>query len=160
MAQPNDTTGFDLEHGFEEYTDAELLEQAQANAQAIILASLAFLEQAGVSPAAWARSVGASLERAWGEPRPWDAGEFLDAMLTNYRALGAVVHEANLAPKRATATFSGVLSPELAELLGVAPETAAAFHGIGERIAGPRGLKWSARGDARLTHVTVERAGA
>ena len=87
---------FTIEHGHAEYSDAELLEQARNNAQALILATVAFLEERGVPPAEWAAAIGETFARGWGDPRPWDAGEFLDAMLTNLRALGAEVKEAQL----------------------------------------------------------------
>ncbi len=155
-----DDAGFEIEHGHEEYTDAELLEQAQANAQAIILATLAFLEARGIAPADWAAHVGGDLEPGWGEPRPWDAGEFLDAMLTNYRSLGATVAATELGPNRATATLGGFPAQRLVELIGVAPATAAAFHGIAARIANARGLSWSTTVDGPWTLISVERTEA
>ena len=78
-----------FEHGHAEYTDAELLEQARGNAQALILGTISFLKARGVSPEDWAAALGETFSRGWGDPRPWDAGEFLDAMLTNLRAFGA-----------------------------------------------------------------------
>ena len=80
---------FTIEHGHAEYSEGELLEQARENAQALLLATIAFLEARGVPPAEWAAAIGERFSRGWGEPRPWDAGEFLDAMLTNLRAFGA-----------------------------------------------------------------------
>ncbi|HEX5499776.1 MAG TPA: hypothetical protein VFX03_11130, partial [Thermomicrobiales bacterium] len=76
---------FEIEHGHGEYTAAELLEQAQANAQALILATISYLGDEGISANDWAESVGVCFARGWGEARAWDASEFLDAMLTNYR---------------------------------------------------------------------------
>src|SRR5215208_4321785 len=95
------SSDFTIDHGHAEYSDAELLEQARGNAQALILATVAFLEERGIPAAEWAAAIGETFARGWGDPRPWDAGEFLDAMLTNLRALGAEVSEAELGVDRA-----------------------------------------------------------
>jgi hypothetical protein len=135
-------TDFTIEHGHDEYSDAELLEQARGNAQALILATVAFLDERGVAPEAWAAAIGETFGRGWGEPRPWDAGEFLDAMLTNLRALGAEVVDVGLGVERATAATTGFPDPELCALFGVAPARAALVHEAAAAIAVPRGLRW------------------
>lgn len=150
---------FELEHGHAEYTDAELLEQARQNAQALILATVAFLEAQGSAPRAWVLAIGETFSRGWGEPRPWDAGEFLDAMLTNLRALGASVVSVELGVDRATATTTGFPDPELCALLGVDPQQAAVFHEAATAIAAPRGLRWTWHLDTDgVTRYLVERA--
>lgn len=132
-----------FEHGHAEYTDAELLEQARGNAQAMILATIAFLEDRDIPPGDWAAALGVTFSRGWGDPRPWDAGEFLDAMLTNLRALGAEVVSVDLGVDGAEAATIGFPDPELCALLGVAPERVAVFHEAAGRIAAPRGLRWN-----------------
>jgi hypothetical protein len=134
---------FTIEHGHAEYSEGELLEQARGNAQALILATVAFLDRRGIAPEEWAAAIGETFGRGWGEPRPWDAGEFLDAMLTNLRALGAEVIEVELGVERATAATTGFPDPELCALFGVEPARAALFHEAAVSIAGPRGLRWS-----------------
>ncbi len=155
---------FSIEHGHAEYSDAELLEQARDNAQALILATVAFLQERGIPPAEWAAAIGETFARGWGDPRPWDAGEFLDAMLTNLRALGAEVKQAEFGVDHAEATTTGFPDPELCALFGIDPSHAAVFHcgrrdrcspwsaldmGVGaerchpvHRRAGRRGLSW------------------
>jgi hypothetical protein len=134
---------FDLEHGHAEYSDAELLEQARGNAQALILATVAFLEARGIPPVEWADAIGETFSQGWGDLRPWDAGEFLDAMLTNLRALGAEVISVELGVDRAEAATTGFPDPELCKTFGIAPERVAVFHEAAGRIAAPRGLRWS-----------------
>ncbi len=147
-----------FEHGHAEYTDAELLEQARGNAQALILATIAFLDARGIAPDQWTAAIGESVSRGWGEPRPWDAGEFLDAMLTNLRAMGAEVLSVELGVDRAEAATTGFPDPELCELLGVEPARAAEFHGAAAAIAAPRGLRWKWGIDSDgVTHYVVER---
>jgi hypothetical protein len=150
-----------FEHGHAEYTDAELLEQARGNAQALILATIAFLEQQGIPVEGWAGAIGETFSHGWGEPRPWDAGEFLDAMLTNLRALGAVVVSSELGVDCAEAATTGFPDPELCETLGVEPSRVAAFHGAAAAIAAPRGLRWTwDLGEDGVTRYVVERVAA
>jgi hypothetical protein len=140
---PLPSSDFSIEHGHGDYTDAELLEQARGNAQALILATVAFLEERDIPPSEWAAAIGETFAAGWGEPRPWDAGEFLDAMLTNLRALGAEVIEVELGVERAAATTRGFPDPALCELFGVDPARAAVIHDAAAVIAAPRGLRWS-----------------
>ena len=150
---------FSIEHGHRDYTYSELLEQAQRNAQALILATISFVEARGIPPGEWAEAVGRSLSRGWGEPRPWDAGEFLDAMLTNLRALGAEVIDASLTVERATATTAGFPDRELCEVLGVDPASADVMFDAIVAIAAPRGIDWTwQRGaDGTVRHLVTRK---
>jgi hypothetical protein len=151
---------FSIEHGYAEYSDAELLEQARGNAQALILATVAFLDERGIPPAEWATAIGGTFARGWGDPRPWDAGEFLDAMLTNLRTLGAEVKQADLGVDHAEATTSGFPALELCALVGVDPSHAAMFHAAAAAIAAPRGLRWTWELETDgVTRFVVERVG-
>ena len=156
---PSPPSDFSIEHGHADYSDAELLEQARGNAQALILATVAFLEARGIAAHDWAAAVGETFAAGWGEVRPWDAGEFLDAMLTNLRALGAEVNSVELGVDRAEATIVGFPDPALCALFGVDPTAAAAIHDAAVALAAPRGLAWSWRIDPDgATHFVVERA--
>ena len=153
-------TDFSIEHGHAEYSDAELLEQARSNVQALILATVVFLAERGTPSAEWAAAIGATFARGWGDPRPWDAGEFLDAMLTNLRALGAEVKVADLGVDRAEATITGFPDRELCDLFSVDPAHAAVFHDAAAAIAAPRGLRWTWQMEADgVTRFVVERLG-
>jgi len=149
---------FEIEHGHAEYEVAELLEQAQANAQALLLGTVGFLRDRGVDGGDWAAALGASFERGWGAPRPWEAAEFLDAMLTNYRALGAEVLAVRLGAELAEATLGPFPDPDLCALVGVSPAEADAFHDAPAAIAAPRGLSWRWVRDGEDVHLRVERA--
>jgi hypothetical protein len=153
-----DTPTPSFEHGHAEYTDAELLEQVRGNAQALLLATVTFLDERGIPPAEWAAAIGETFARGWGDVRPWDAGEFLDAMLTNLRAFGAAVVSVELGVDRAVAATTGFPDPDLCALLGVAPARADQFHDAATAIAAPRGLRWAwRRADDGVTHHLVER---
>ena len=151
---------FTIEHGHAEYSDAELLEQARGNAQAVILATVAFLHERGIPPEEWAAALGATFARGWGDIRAWDAGEFLDAMLTNLRALGADVETVELGVDRAMATTTGFPDPELCVLFAVDPSRVAVFHDAAATIAAPRGLRWTWElKPGGVTRFVVERLG-
>lgn len=149
-----------FEHGHAEYTDGELLEQARGNAQALILGTIPFLEKRGIPPEEWAAALGETFSQGWGDPRPWDAAEFLDAMLTNMRALGAEVVSVDLQVERAEAATTGFPDPELCALFGVSPERAAVFHEAAGQIAAARGLRWTwEMSEDGVTRFVVERDG-
>ena len=151
---------FTIEHGYAEYSDAELLEQARGNAQALILATVAFLEKRGIPPTEWATAIGETFAQGWGDPRPWDAGEFLDAMLTNLRSLGGDVKAVELGVDHAEATTTGFPDPELCALFGLDPLRAAVFHDAATEIAAPRGLQWMWVAEADgITRFIVDRVG-
>jgi hypothetical protein len=157
-AEP-EAAGFEIEHGHDAYAVAELLEQAQSNAQAAIIATAAFLDERGLAGADWAEAIGRRFATGWDAPRPWDAGEFLDAMLTNYRALGARVVSVDLAAERAEAVTTGFPDPALCALFGVPVPVAAVFNDAAGVIARERDLSWTWRLDGDRTHYLTARAG-
>ena len=150
--------GFEIEHGHADYSTEELLEQARSNAQATIIATAAFLHERGISLDDWAAAVGHRFARGWDEPRPWDASEFLDAMLTNLRSLGAEVVSVELGADRAAAVATGFPDPDLCALFGVEVALAARFNAAAAAIAGERGLNWAWHLDGERTRYVVARA--
>jgi hypothetical protein len=133
----------DLDELFQDESTESLLEQSQQNAQGMILATIAVLDDLGLLPEAWADAVAERFSASWGIEEPWEPAEFLDAMLTNYRSMGATAHSVDSTDDHATATISGFPDDELAELFGVAREDAAIFHRIAGGIASRRGLIWT-----------------
>jgi hypothetical protein len=86
--------------------------------------------------------------------------EFLDAMLTNLRALGAEVKQAELGVDHAEATTTGFPNPELCALFGVDPSHAAVISNAAAAIAAPRGLRWTWELEPNgVTRFVVERVG-
>lgn len=138
----------------------DLLEQAQSNAQATIIATVAFLMKHGLSLADWTESLSETFGKAWDDPEPWEAGDFLDAMLTNFQSLGATVVEADLAEDEAEATITGFPDLDLCHLFGVDPDLVAAFNDSPTPLARARSLtwEWSRSGDETRYLVRQNRA--
>jgi hypothetical protein len=134
----------EIEHGHDDYTDEELLEQSQFNAQALLMASTAALAD-DEAVERWARGVAEVFSRGWDTDRSWEPAEVLDALLTNYRSFGANVISVDLASAPATATIADLPDLELAESLGTEDRHADALFRIGEHLVGTLGrtLTWT-----------------
>lgn len=145
----------EIEHGHDAYTDEELLEQAQFNAQALLLAAVAALDGDRVD--AWTDGVAKVFLQGWDRDRAWEAAEVLDALLTNYRSFGAQVIGADLDATPATATVADLPDLELAESLGVPETHADVIFDVGARIADAlgRSLDWSRVADTGDVQISV-----
>jgi hypothetical protein len=138
----------EIEHGHDAYTDEELLEQSQFNAQALLMASVAALPT-DEAIEQWVRGVAAVFARGWDAERTWEAAEVLDALLTNYRSFGANVISVDLQDNPAKATIADLPDLELAESLGTEDRHADAIFRIGEHLVATLGrtLTWSRDGE-------------
>ncbi len=113
----------EIEHGHDDYTAEELLEQSQLNAQALLLG---VFDTLGDDPAAlnrMASGIARTFLRGWDADREWAPVEILDALLTNFRALGGEVDEYEPEEVAPSAELDGLPNPTLVEQLGV-PATA------------------------------------
>lgn len=154
MTEDVNPYGDDFDETLDEETAETLLEQSQQNAQAMILATISLLDDLGVLPEAWADGLGERFSAAWGDEEPWEAGEFLDAMLSNYRALGATVIDSDLGEQRATATIAGFPDEELCQVFQIDPADAHVFHRVAAEIARRRDLVWTSTvADDEVTFV-------
>lgn len=149
-------TSYEIEHGHNAYTDEELLEQAQFNAQGLLLASVVALGDEPDAVDRWTRGVADVFLRGWDRERAWRAPEIIDALLTNYRSFGAQVIDVELDATPATATIADLPDLELASDLGVDEAHADAIFRIGTHIVRALGheLTWErdeTTGDVRLT---------
>jgi hypothetical protein len=109
----------DIEHGHDAYTADELLEQSQLNAQALLLG---VFDTLGDDPATLTRLTGGIAQtflRGWDAGREWAPVEILDALLTNFRALGGEVDTYEPAEESPSAEIDGLPDLDLAEQLGV-----------------------------------------
>ncbi len=149
-------TTYEIEHGHDAYTDEELLEQAQFNAQALLLASVVALGGEPEVVDRWTAGVAEVFLRSWDREREWQPSEILDALLTNYRSFGAQVIDVDLEADAPTATIADLPDLELASDLGVDEHHADAIFRIGAHIVRALGheLAWerdATSDDVRLT---------
>ena len=138
---PDTTHSTEIDHGHAEYSVEELLEQCQGNAASLLLATLSVLAEQGISVDAWAAGVAQIFARSWEREELWTAGEYLDALLTNFRSLGATVAAAYLGETEATAAIENYPDEELARMLGVDPAFVEAMFHVGVHLAGLWGLR-------------------
>jgi hypothetical protein len=151
------TTNMAQEPAYASDSMDELLDLSSSNAQAILIATASFLVERGIPLDEWTASLAQSFSRAWDEPAPWNADEFLDAILTNYRTLGATIIESTLAPDHAEAAIAGFPLPDLCADLDVDCAMLDGYFDIPAIIAEKRGLSWSWRRDGEMTRLTVTR---
>lgn len=152
MNEPDSAT-----EAIEDADVAEILEQAQGNAQALIIATVAFLDGRGVPLDAWTEAIGATFAQSWDETDDWEAGDFMEAMLTNFRSLGAKLTSSSLGPDRAEAVTVGFPDPEFCTLFGVDPARVAQFNDTTTVIAAKHGIIWSWRLEGEETRYVAER---
>ena len=139
-------------------TCEELLDLSRANAQALVLATAAFLEASGVPLEAWVGFIGRVYANSWDPLLELSAGEFLDAMLTNYKSFGAEVLSTKLGDDVAEATITGFPKRELAIELQIDMELAMPYLNVPEALAADNGLRWSWSVDGGRIRLLVSRA--
>jgi hypothetical protein len=136
-------------------TCEELLDLSRANGQAIVLATAAFLREVDVPAGVWTAFLGELFARSWDPTLELTAGEFLDAMLTNYRSLGADVISATLGDERAEAVIAGFPKRELCLELGVDGELALEYFNVPAVLAGLHNFAWHWERDDVRTKLLV-----
>jgi len=134
-----------IEHGSDEYSDAELLDQAQLNAQAMLLGTVGLLRKHPDTLAMWRQGLADIFIRAWDTERAWSAAAILDALLTNYRSFGASVVDHEAGNDSATARITELPDALLVEELQLDPADIGELLTIGAAITGHLGgvLDWT-----------------
>lgn len=120
----------------------ELLDLARANAQALIIATTSYLTQAGIPLEGWSGYLGQVFGNSWDDSMAGDPKQFLDAVLTNYKAIGAQVHSTKFEAGRAEAVISGFPNAGLCEELDVDCTLAEAYNDAAAHVAERLGLTW------------------
>lgn len=138
----------EIEHGSDDYSTEELLDHAQANAQALLLGTVQHLGKDEPALRAWQQDLASLFARGWDTERAWSNGELLDAILTNLRAFGATVDERDLTGHQPTAIVSGFPDPALVEVLGLDPSAADRLLEITSMLARSMDAEMSWRRDA------------
>ena len=160
--QPDPTVTDDLGDEAEDadytaYTSDELLAHAQGNAQALFIATAAYLQSQGQSVDAWVNAVGATFVSAWDTSSRWDADEFMDAMLINFRSIGAEVVSAEFAAERSEATVQNFPDTAALAQFGVDAALGDRYNDIATPIARALGLAWSWTRDGETIRYTATR---
>ncbi len=150
----------EIEHGHAVYTDAELLEQSQLNAQSL---ALAMFDAIGDDQEVLNRLVDrvtVTFANAWDTDREWQPAEVLDALLTNFRSFGAMVESYEPDADRASAVLTGLPSSYLSEILGVSPARFRPMLAVSQRLAEALGceLEWSHDASAGRVRLQVGRS--
>lgn len=133
----------------------ELLDLARANAQALVIATTGFLGQAGIPLEGWSGYLGQVFANAWDDSLSGDPKAFLDAVLTNYKAMGAQVHSTKTEPGRAEAVISGFPNEGLCDELDADCSLALAYNDAAEPIAERLGLTWWWGASGEMTTLVV-----
>ncbi len=146
-----------IEHGHADYTSEELLEQCQANAASLLLATVSVLAERGLAVDEWAAAVATVFLRSWQPDATWPPAAVLDALLTNYRALGATVTAVDLTEEAPTATIAGYPDDDLAVSLGLDPAFGEAMFHVGAHLARQLGcdLTWQRDGAGVALRVSA-----
>jgi hypothetical protein len=151
----------EIEHGSGDYTDVELLDQAQLNAQAMLLGTVEILNGHPNVLATWRQGLAEIFARGWDAERDWSANEILDALLTNYRSFGALVIEHDEAADPPTARLVDLPDPELVHGLQLDPAYIEELMKIGAMLTRHLGgvLDWTIEPDTGEILLTVRLAG-
>lgn len=120
----------------------ELLDLSRANAQALIIATTGYLAQAGIPLEGWSGYLGQMFGQSWDDSMAGDPEAFLNAVLTNYKAIGAQVHSVKREPGRAEAVISGFPNLDLCDELDADCSLAEAYNDAAAPIAERLGLTW------------------
>ena len=147
----------DLEHGHDDYTAEELLEQSQLNAQAFLLAVFDTLHDDQATLNRVATGIANTFLRGWDSEREWAPVEILDALLTNFRALGGEVDEYEPEEVAPSAELDGLPDPDLVEQLGIPATAFRPMLLVCQRLVESLGceLEWSHNADEGRVRLQV-----
>ena len=149
----------EIEHGHGDYTAEELLEQSQLNAQALVLGVFDTLMDDPATIDRLTSGIAQTFARGWDASRAWEPVEILDALLTNFRSMGAEVDAYEPEEVSPSASLEGLPASGLVEQLGVSPLSFRPMLMVSERLVEHLGceLEWSHDADANRIRLQVSR---
>lgn len=135
----------EIEHGHDDYTADELLEQSQLNAQALILGIFDTVRDEPAAIDQLTAGIANTFARGWDASREWAAAEILDALLTNFRSLGGEIDSYEPEEVSPSAIVVGLPDSGLVEQLQVSPLAFRPMLLVSERLVKQLGceLEWS-----------------
>lgn len=140
-----------------DFSDEELLELSQMNAQALLMAGVLALGDDEATLQTWIEGVAEVMTRGWDTTQKWYPNQIMDALLTNYRTYGGWVIEADLQDARAAAIVADIPDLALAESLGATDREADVLFRIGEHIVTRLGgrMHWKRDQDSGDVNIIV-----
>lgn len=142
-------------HGHDAYTDAELLELGQFNAQAMLMAAVLAIGDDDDVLETWIQGVAEVMTRGWDLTREWSPVEVLDALLTNYRTYGGWIVEVDFNERHSAAIVADIPDMELAETLRATDTEADVLFRIGAHIASHLGRTMHWERDLKSGDVSI-----
>ncbi len=139
-----------------QFSGDELLRQAQGNATATVLITIAYLGERGQSVEEWVAFVGGHFAPAWQGLEDRSPGNVAHLAALNMASVGGEVLSLTGDEGRAEVVLAAWPPPALLDTFGVAPAAADAFYEVFGPIAAALGLQyaWERGGDqVRLTFV-------
>ena len=128
---------------------------AQINLQALVIATMAYLDREGLSIDHWIEGVGSIFANHWVPEEFTSSADVLHEVLRTYRSFGATIDEVDTEAIPATATISGFPDIYLCELFGMSPHVVARHNKIVQQIATAIGYDLTWRYEEELLHLTV-----
>lgn len=146
----------EIEHGRDDYTVEELLEQSQLNAQALILAIFDTVRDDPAATSQLTAGIARTFANGWDARREWEPVEILDALLTNFRSLGGEIDSYEPEEVSPSAVVVGLPDSGLAEQLDVSPLAFRPMLMVSERLVDLLGceLEWSH--DASASRIRLQ----
>lgn len=145
----------DIIHGHGAYTDAELLELSQFNAQALLMSAVLAIGDDEEVLETWIQGVAEVMTRGWDLTREWSPAEVLDALLTNYRTYGGWIVEVDFNERHPAAIVADIPDVELAETIGATDREADVLFRIGANIAAYLGRTMHWERDTKSGDVSI-----
>lgn len=147
----------EIEHGHDDYTAEELLEQSQLNAQALILGVFDAVKDDPVATSQLTSGIARTFANGWDASRDWAPVEILDALLTNFRSLGGDIDSYEPEEVSPNAVVVGLPDSSLVEQLGVSPLVFRPMLMVSERLVVQLGceLEWSHDATANRIRLQV-----
>ncbi len=143
--------------GVPDFSESDLLRQAQGNAMATLLVTIAYLKRGGGSITDWSRFVGEQFASSWSEAVEWDATRLAQTWALNFASVGATLRSLEGDAQRAEVVISNWPTQEDLQSLDLAREDVDPFLGIGAPIMASVGahMEWSR--DSDQIHVVIRR---
>jgi hypothetical protein len=133
----------------DEFTKDEVLQQAEANAQALALVAIAYIKEKGLPLDEFWSFVGDKFTLGWDSLQGEGARVAMRTFALNMVSVGATLESLSGDEARAEAIITNWPSPELAQAFGVSQGDVDRMYAIWEPIADLLGLgyEWRRRGD-------------